>query len=231
MKIKCDIYIFLFIFLIFTSEVLTKKKFTTDYQYQKNLEKLYTKMHRKSATQNDPSKYLKFIAGMGIGFGLSVDASEELKNCFIRKENHNNLVHKFFHKANIVEKKGEKVLSNRNNNNKDEIPDGALDTTKSFTKLAVDFFSHFKDCAPFRETFFSFLRNRIINLGIKGVAYAVGGVIGVLLKSGHDLFKLLSEMRNFYTIRSTHPIDYYNLGSSVGKIIYYTQNLIIKKKR
>ncbi len=115
--------------------------------------------------------------------------------------------------------------------NKDEIPDGAKETTKSFTILAVEFFSNFKDCAPFRETFFSFLKNRIINLGIKGVAYAVGGVIGVLLKSSYDLYKLLTEIKNFYRIRSNHPIDYFNLGSSVGKIIYYTQNLIIKKKK
>ncbi len=103
--------------------------------------------------------------------------------------------------------------------------------TKSFTIKALEFFAHFKDCGPFRETVFSFIKNRLLNIGVKGLAYAAGGIIGVLIKGTYDLYKLLSEVKNFYKIKSKRPIDFSNLGSSIGKIIYYTQNLLMKRKR
>jgi hypothetical protein len=185
---------------------------------------LFYFISNRKKTSDKNEKFIKFITGMGVGYGLSVEATEDLKNCFLNKQNSNNLIQIFLNKSskNVKRKEILKIDS--------ELKEVQEKKAKNFTKEVLDFFAHFKDCAPFRETFFSFVKTRLINIGVKGLAYAVGGVIGVLLKSGYNLYKLISEIKNFYLIRSKNSLDYFQLGSTVGKIVYYTQNLVLRRR-
>jgi hypothetical protein len=181
-----------------------------------------------------------FIAGVGIGYGLSVEATEELKKCFKEKEKSNKIVEMFLKKIDKIDidLENTEISENQNNtinalssdntstsNNQEQI------TAVSFTKKVLNMFSKLKDCAPFKETFFSFIKYKLINIGVKGIAYAVGGVIGVLIKGAYDLIKLVSSMNDFYAARGENQIDYVRLGSNVGKIIYYAQNLALRKRK
>jgi hypothetical protein len=178
-------------------------------------------------------KYMKFISGLAIGYGLNTDATEELKDCFIKKKDHNDIVRKFFQNT--------KTFSSKNRKNENELKNSTLSTESgkmksqqkatSFTKASLNFFAKLKDCAPFKESFFTFLKNRLFNIGVKGIAYAVGGVIGLLIKSSYDLYKLITEIKDFYHTSRKLPVDYFKMGSSVGKIIYYTQNLIFRRRK
>lgn len=218
------IHIFI-LYLLFYIQVDTKlmkkhKRNIHDQEHfeERNLPKLNYRVAKDDSKET--SKMVKFVTGVGVGFGLGVDATEELKNCFLKKENHNSIINKFMEKSNSFNKQEFKEENKM-----------VKESTKSFTTEVINLFSNFKDCAPFQETFFTFIKMRILNLGIKGIAFAAGGIIGLLIKGSYDLIKLLKEINNFYKVRSHHPVDYYNLGSSVGKIIYYTQNLIVKKRR
>lgn len=175
------------------------------------------RMEIKLKTVSKESNNIKFITGLGVGYGLSVEASEELKNCFIKNEKtNNNIVNKFFAKTKTLKRKNQKDKKQK---------------VFSFTSEALNFFAKFKNCNPVRETIFTFIKQRIINIGMKGLAYAIGGPLGLLIKSGYHLFKFLSEMKTFYHLRAKKPIDYYSLGSSVGKVVYYTQNLMFRRRR
>lgn len=156
---------------------------------------------------------VKFITGLATGYGLNTDASEQLKDCFIQKEKHS-------HK--MVDKFIKKTHNSKNNENLD---------TFNFTKSVLEFFVNLKDCAPFRETILTFIKNRIISIGIKGVAYVIGGPLGLLAKGAYDTVKLTSEINSFYNeLQKTHK-DFLKLGSAVGKIIYYSQNLLLRKRK
>jgi hypothetical protein len=206
---------------------IEKDKEHSDYKEQKALIKL---------KNTDLENYINFIVGMGIGYGLSVDASEELKMCFIKKKNNQKIVEEFFNRTENNENI-ELLNIDKNNQAENQLNQQTEERkiqkkiTKTFTKQALEFFANFRDCAPFRETIFSFIKNRLLNIGIKGIAYAAGGLIGLLIKGTYDLLKLLTEIKNFYNLKTKRPIDYINLGSSLGKIIYYTQNLIIRKRK
>lgn len=166
---------------------------------------------------------LNFIIGMGVGYGLKVEATEDFKQCFLKTEKSDQMLETFLEKTNTIQRTETQALES-NNKGKQRL------AAKSFTKAALEFFAKFKDCAPFRETFFSFVKTKLINVTVKGIAYAVGGVIGVLIKSAYDLIKLLTEIKNYYNISSKPPVDYFKLGSSIGKILYYTQNLALRKR-
>jgi hypothetical protein len=200
------IFKYLFIIIFLSSIVLNKKI-----------------CRKRNLEEYKLPKYLKFITGMGIGYGLNHEANEQLKNCFIQKSDSEKIVNKFFNKADHIKRKQETKLNSNVSYEKKEAANG-------FTKEVVDFFTNFKDCAPFRETFLQFVKTRIISITVKGLVYAAGGIIGLLLKASYDIYKLISEIQNFYNIRTNKPVDYLQLGSSVGKIVYFTQNLLIKRK-
>jgi hypothetical protein len=185
------------------------------------------KKHHKELNSSSlklENEHINFIAGLAVGYGLSAEASDELKKCFIEKEEKghkiiNNFLNKISH-INYTGKLSEKEL-------------GEEEKTECvcFTKKILNFFGKFKDCAPFHETIFGFIKNRLMSLGVKGIAYALGGPLGLLIKSAYDIYKIASEISDFHhTLTSKHR-DYLKLGSSVGKIIYYTQNLLMRRRK
>lgn len=184
--------------------------------------KTHIKRHKSHSTHESENKYLKFVIGLAVGFGLGIDATEELKNCF--KNNSQQYKH------NIKE-----FIAIRTNSNSENIMEKEKNEQKesatSFTKIVLEFFSRFKECNAFRDTIFTFVKSKIINIGLKGLAYVLAGPLGLLLKGTYDIYKLISEVSNFYSIKNKMPLDYYNLGSSVGKIVYYAQNILLKRRR
>lgn len=199
--------------------------------YNNNKEaKNYSKLHKlekplrfNKAKSNEESNFVKFILGFGVGFGLKVDASEDLKRCFFEHKKKNSKIIKTF-----IFSETEK---NNNSNILEKDKEKQKESAKSFTKTAMELFSRFKECNAFKETFLTFIKNKIISIGVKGVAYIIAGPLGLLLKGTYDVYKIITEISNFYKLKKQNPIDYYNLGSAVGKIIYYTQNILLKRKK
>lgn len=170
------------------------------------------------------SKFLKFMLGFGVGFGLKVDASEELKKCFYTDKKKKAKTIK-----NFIFDETEKNNNNANILEKDK--ENQKESAQSFTKTAMEFFAKFKDCNAFKETFLTFVKNKVINIGLKGIAYIVAGPLGLILKGTFDVYKIISEIASFYKLKKQNPVDYYNLGSAVGKVIYYTQNILLRRKK
>jgi len=190
------------------------------YQFEMALRKFNT-VNSESQSEKQDNLY-KFLLGFGFGFGLKVDATEDLKECFYKKkEENNNSIEIFISSAQnseseyIIEKKKEEQKT----------------LATSFTKSALELFTKFKECKAFQETFFTFVKNKIINFGVKGLAYIIAGPLGLAIKGTYDIYKIISEINNFHSIKKKIPLDYYNLGSSVGKIVYYTQNILLRKRR
>lgn len=205
-----------FIIILLISLTLSKK---TSYQYEMEIDELtitmsFRKPNQDASYGSSRSNSVKFIIGFGAGMGLSVDASEDLQKCFEQKKR-KRFVDKFLSKT--------KALKRKDYNKKEK--------AAGFTSEVLVFFKNFKDCDPLKETIFSFIKGRLLSVGIKGLAYILGGPIGLLLNSSYHLYKFLAEMKNFYRLRKKHPTDYYALGSSVGKIVYYTQNLLLRRRR
>jgi hypothetical protein len=185
-----------------------------------SLELKLNKLHRKLSVSNH---HVDFILGLATGYGLNAEATEDLKNCFKSKEENHHLVSKFFTETKTISI-SKRAEANSAENDKKE-------NATSFVKSAVDMFGKLKDCPAFKETIFSFLKNRLLSLGIKGIAYVVAGPIGILIKGAYDFIKLWTEISNFYSLQKSKKKDYMQLGSCVGRIIYYTQNLIARRRR
>ncbi len=184
------------------------------------------KKHKAKAKQaNQESNFIKFMLGFGVGFGLKVDASEDLKKCFLADKEKNGMIIK-----NFIFESTENNNSNHSNILAEE-KENQKQSALSFTKTAMEFFVKFKDCNAFKETLMTFIKNKVINLGIKGIAYIFAGPLGILLKGTYDIYKIITEIGNFYQLKKQSPVDYYNLGSAVGKIIYYTQNILLRRKK
>jgi len=178
---------------------------------------------RNKLKSAEDSNFFKFMLGFGVGFGLKVDASEDLKKCFLSDKKNNAKIIENFIFSEAEKNDNANILAKDKENQKV--------SALSFTKIAMEFFTKFKDCKAFKETFFAFVKNKIINLGIKGIAYIVAGPLGLLLKGTYDVYKIITEISDFYKLKKQNPIDYYNLGSAVGKIIYYTQNILFRRKK
>ncbi len=200
--------------------IKSKEEFDSKiYHRSENSFKRY-RINNENENEKEENRFFKFLVGFGMGFGLKVDASEELKNCFFadKKKNTNSIKDFIASTENTELKKiSEKKIEQKQ-------------SASSFTKLALELLGKFKKCKPFKETFLSFVKNKIINLGIKGIAYILAGPLGLILKGTYDIYKIITEINNFYKIRKIVPVDHFKLGSAVGKIIYYTQNILFKRK-
>ncbi len=171
------------------------------------------------------TKFVKFLGGLAIGYGLKIEATEELKKCFIELTKKKKTIRHFINKAVGCKNK-------ENNETKiEEIFKNEKKVAKSFISQVVQMFNTLKSCSAFNQTFWSFIKTSIISIGVKSLAYAVGGILAVFLKGTYNLVKLIAEIRNFYNERSKSRVDYYQLGSSVGKIIYYSQGLVFRRRR
>ena len=167
---------------------------------------------------NDP--YLEFMVGVGIGYGLSAEGIEELKKCFEAESEKNVPLVDIF-----LEKTGEdnqKVSNYQNMSNKKE--------ANSFLSNVYQLFSNFTSCAPLKDTLFSFIKSKVINWAIKGLTFAAGGVWGLLIKGGYDMYSIISEINYFNQIKSEQPDNYKELGATVGRIISKVQNLGLKRR-
>ncbi len=171
----------------------------------------------RRVSRNANHDHINFIVGLAVGYGLNTEASQELKECFIRKEKHGG--------ENIIDKFLQKVDNKHKSNNENDKQEST-----SFTRMALDFFAHFKDCGPLKDTILTFIKNRLINIGIKGLSYVIGGPLGLIAKGTYDTIKLTLEVKNFYNLLKQSHRDYLNLGTCVGRIIYYTQNLLLKRR-
>jgi hypothetical protein len=160
------------------------------------------------------------MVGIGMGYGLSMESTEELKKCFLEKQDKNSrVVDIFLEKASSIEPESS---SGASNNNKQ--------VAQGFLSSVYEFFGNFKDCAPLRDTILSFIMSKITNYAVKGIAYAVGGFIGVLVKGAYDAYKIISEINHFHEIESTLPVNYTELGSTIGRIVSIAQNIAMKKR-
>lgn len=187
-------FILIFIFLIHFNNVLN--------------------LNKKRFIQLKKNNNLEFVNGLANGFGMSQDDSNELKKCFINKQNGDKIIKSFITQSSKQKSdiKTEKKIAS------------------SFTQGAINLFSKFKECAPLKQTVLSFVKHKLVNLGIKGISFAVGGIFGLILKSSYDLFKVISEIKYYYTTSNKKPVDYFKLGASIGRLVYYSHNLLMKRK-
>ena len=176
---------------------------------------LYKKELIKNNHFNFNQNHLNFILGFALGYGLTTDATEELKNCFLEKEKSS---------GEIIEK----FLDSTKNQKKDLVNEEKKNV--AFTTTAMNFIAKFKDCPPLKDTIMTFIKNHLISIGIKGIAFALAGPIGLLIKSAYHIIKLGFEIHDYYKNLNSAKLDYTKLGSNVGKIIYYAQNMLMRKK-
>ena len=107
----------------------------------------------------DPTHKRDFIIGFAIGYGLSIDASDEIKNCFKDKGEKNvDFVEHFFNKV-------DHHRSIHKSQSKDKLEEG----TKAFIKYARELFSEIKNCPPLRMSISSLIGSKIQSLAVKGV--------------------------------------------------------------
>lgn len=170
----------------------------------------------KSFVKINSSKYSKhcskgismqFLSGLVIGLGLKIDSSNQLEECL--NYNSENNLNMFIEKVKIKE---------------DVQP-------KYFLKLALELFKRLNNCSVFKESVLSLIKNKLLSLTIKGIIYVVSGPIGLFVKSSYNLIKITTEIKSFVNNINSKEIDYNTLGSSVGKIIYYTQDLVFRRRR
>jgi hypothetical protein len=195
------------------------KNITENENENKNNKKSYKYQIKLRKYKRNPSLdnniFLKFLLGFGIGYGLSIEASEDLKKCFIEnKKEQTKSIKQFFNKAN-------------NNDLKDISEKDKLlqkDLAITFIKMVIELLTHLKKCPAFRQTFFTFVKFKIINLTIKGIAYVLAGPLGILIKSTYDIYKLISEIINYYKLRNKIPFDFFHYG------IFYRKNSLLFSK-
>lgn len=166
------------------------------------------------------NNYIDFMVGIGLGYGLSAEHIEELKQCFVEKEQLNrNYVDLFLEKS-----------RNSNPSSKEGTRNNNKEVAQGFLSNVFDFFSNFKDCVQIRDTLLSFALSKLKNYAIKGAAYVFGGIFGVLLKGVYDTYRIISQINYFHEVESKQPVDYTELGSTVGKIASIAQNIALKKR-
>lgn len=95
----------------------------------------------------------------------------------------------------------------------------------------VIFFLSKITCPALRKSFWSFLKNKIISLGIKGLLAITVGPIGLLAKYGYDITKIILEVKEYHKQISKEKLDYTSIGNSIGRLAYYLQDIVFKKRR
>lgn len=165
-------------------------------------------------TKIDSKNILNFAMGFAVGFGLNAEANNDLVKCFNNSPQRVESVENFISETS---KLSTTVVEAEKSNN-------------SFLSLMIGLFSTLK-CDSFKRTVFSFLKNKLISWGIKGLLYVTTGPVGLLVKMGYDIVKLGIEVSNYKKALLENPIDYTTLGSTVGRICYYFQDLFFRKKR
>lgn len=176
---------------------------------------------RKKSTSSQHSWKRDFVIGIAVGYGLNTEASDEIKKCFQEKEKHHSkLIEHFF--KNINSQRG--VF-------KDQPKEKLEEGTKGFLSSARELFAEIRNCPPLRQSVMALIGNKILSLAVKGVIYVATGMTGLLIKTGYDIYKLASEIYSFYNSMQEKKKDYIKLGTSLGKILYYSQNILLRRRR